>query len=124
MSEDRKNGTKNVILTGDRPTGPLHLGHYKGSLENRVLLQGEYKEYVIIADMQARTDNAAHPAKVSNNVLQVALDNLAVGIDPKQTTLFIQSLIPEISELTMYFLNLVALGRAKQNPTVKDEMKQ
>ncbi len=115
---------KKTILTGDRPTGPLHLGHYVGSLKARVELQNKYNTYIIIADMQALTDNAESPEKVRKNVLEVALDYLAVGIDPKVSTIFIQSLIPELSELTMYFLNLVTLSRLERNPTVKDEMKQ
>lgn len=113
-----------IVLTGDRPTGKLHLGHYIGSLLQRVELQDKYKQYVMVADMQALTDNAEHPEKVRNNVLEVTLDNLAVGVDPAKTTFFIQSQIPEIAELTMYFLNLVTLARLKRNPTVKDEMKQ
>ena len=115
---------KKTILTGDRPTGPLHLGHYVGSLKARVELQNKYNTYIIIADMQALTDNAESPEKVRKNVLEVALDYLAVGIDPKVSTIFIQSLIPELSELTMYFLNLVTLSRLERNPTVKDEIKQ
>ena len=115
---------KKVILTGDRPTGPLHLGHYIGSLQNRVNLQNDYDQYLIIADMQALTDNADNPEKVSKNVFEVALDYLAIGIDPKKTTIFIQSLVPEIAELTMYYLNLVSVGRLERNPTVKDEIRQ
>ena len=115
---------KKIILTGDRPTGKLHLGHYVGSLANRVKLQDEYRQFIIIADMQALTDNAEDPVKVRDNIMEVALDYLAVGIDPKKSTIFIQSLIPEISELAMYFMNLVTLARAERNPTVKDEMKQ
>lgn len=113
-----------IILTGDRPTGKLHLGHYVGSLLNRVKLQDEYRQFIIIADMQALTDNADHPEKVRNNITEVALDYLAAGIDPEKSTIFVQSLVPEISELTMYFMNLVTLARAERNPTVKDEMKQ
>jgi tryptophanyl-tRNA synthetase len=123
MSKDAGQDKK-IILTGDRPTGCLHLGHYIGSLENRVKLQRECKQYIIIADMQALTDNADNPQKVQENVLQLGLDYLSVGIDPKLSTIFIQSLIPEISELTMYYLNLVTVGRLEKNPTVKDEMKQ
>jgi len=115
---------KKIILTGDRPTGKLHLGHYVGSLANRVKLQDEYRQFIIVADMQALTDNAEDPLKVRNNIMEVALDYLAVGIDPKKSTIFIQSFIPEISELAMYFMNLVTLARAERNPTVKDEMKQ
>lgn len=115
---------KNRVLTGDRPTGPLHLGHYVGSLQNRVKLQYEYETYILIADMQALTDNAENPEKVRKNILEVALDNLACGIDPKVSTIVIQSLVPEISELTIYYLNLVTLSRLQRNPTVKDEMQE
>jgi tryptophanyl-tRNA synthetase len=115
---------KKVILTGDRPTGPLHLGHYVGSLKNRVELQKSCKQFVMVADVQALTDNYEHPQKVRENVLQVALDYLAVGIDPEQTTIFIQSLIPQIPELTLYYLNLVTWNRLKHNPTVKQEIVQ
>jgi len=115
---------RETILTGDRPTGPLHLGHYVGSLKARVELQNKYNTYILIADAQALTDNAEDPGKVRKNVLEVALDYLAVGIDPKISTIFIQSLVPELAELTMYFLNLVTLSRLERNPTVKDEMKQ
>lgn len=111
-----------IILTGDRPTGPLHLGHYVGSLHNRVLLQEEYKQYVMIADVQALTDNYDNPQKVRDNALEVALDYLAVGIDPAKTTIFIQSLIPQIAELTVFYLNLVTVSRLKRNPTVKAEI--
>jgi len=114
---------KKVILTGDRPTGPLHLGHYVGSLKNRVQLQNEYDEYIIIADMQALTDNFDNPQKVRDNILQVTLDYLAVGLDPKVTTIFIQSLVPQLAELTMYYMNLVTLARLQRNPTVKTEIK-
>ena len=113
-----------VVLTGDRPTGPLHLGHYVGSLLNRVELQDLYKQYVMIADIQALTDNAEHPQKVRDNVVQVALDYLAVGIDPAKTTIFIQSMLPEIAELTVLYLNLVTVNRLKRNPTVKTEIQQ
>lgn len=113
-----------IVLTGDRPTGPLHLGHYVGSLEQRVTLQDQYKQYVMIADLQALTDNADNPEKVRRNVLEVLLDYLAVGINPDKTTIFIQSLIPQIAELTILYLNLVTLSRLKRNPTVKTEIKQ
>ncbi len=117
--------TEDVVLTGDRPTGKLHLGHFVGSIQNRLKLQEEYaKCYYMIADIQALTDNADNPQKVRDNVLQVALDNLACGLDPKKTTMFIQSQVPEIAELTVLFLNLVTLARLKRNPTVKAEMKQ
>ncbi len=116
----------NIILTGDRPTGKLHLGHYVGSLKNRVAMQSdpENELFIMVADMQALTDNAKNPEKVYSNVLQVALDYLAVGLDPARTTMFIQSQIPELSELTMYFLNLVSVGRVRRNPTVKSEIEQ
>lgn len=117
--------TENVVLTADRPTGKLHLGHFVGSIQNRLKLQDEYaKCYYMIADMQALTDNADNPQKVRDNVLEVALDNLACGLDPKKTTMFIQSQVPEIAELTVLFLNLVTVARLKRNPTVKAEMKQ
>src|SRR3989344_4840176 len=141
--EDAK---QRIILTGDRPTGKLHLGHLVGSLLNRGKLQDEGKpssaegygrtppkplatergtmQFVMIADVQALTDNADNPQKVRDNVLEVALDNLAVGVDPAKTTLFVQSGVPQIAELTIFFLNLVTLARLKRNPTVKDEMQQ
>jgi len=115
---------KPIILTGDRPTGRLHLGHYIGSLQNRVKLQNEYQQFIIIADMQALTDHADNPKIVQENVLQLGLDYLSCGIDPKVSTIFIQSLVPEIAELTMYYLNLVTVAQLERNPTVKDEMKQ
>jgi tryptophanyl-tRNA synthetase len=115
---------KKIILTGDRPTGQLHLGHYVGSLVNRVKLQDIYKQYVMIADVQALTDNFEHPQKVIENVYEVTKDYLAVGIDATKTTIFIQSQIPEIAELTVFFLNLVTLGRLERNPTVKAEIQQ
>lgn len=117
---------KNIILTGDRPTGKLHLGHYVGSLKKRVELQADPDNqlYVMVADMQALTDNANNPEKVSANVLEVALDYLAVGLDPAKTTMFIQSQIPQLAELTMYYLNLVSVGRVRRNPTVKTEIQQ
>lgn len=113
-----------VILTGDRPTGQLHLGHLVGSLRERVRLQDDNRQFVMIADAQALTDNYENPDKVRKNVLEVALDYLAVGIDPKKTTMFIQSLVPEIAELTVYYLNLVTVARLQRNPTVKTEIKQ
>lgn len=115
---------KPIILTGDRPTGPLHLGHYVGSLANRVALQRDYKQYLIIADSQALTDNFDQPQKVRENVVEVALDYLAVGLDPQLNSYFIQSQIPELCELTYYFLNLVTVSRLQRNPTIKDEIKQ
>jgi tryptophanyl-tRNA synthetase len=113
-----------VILTGDRPTGRLHLGHYTGSLSNRVKLQNSYKQYIMIADVQALTDNFENPTKVSENICEVMADYISVGINPEISTIFIQSGIPELSELTIYFLNLVTLGRLQRNPTVKAEMQQ
>lgn len=115
---------KKVILTGDRPTGPLHLGHYIGSLANRVKLQESYEQFVMIADVQALTDNFENPGKIIENLHEVALDYLAVGIEPDKSTIFIQSQIPELPELTQYFLNLVTLGRLERNPTVKTEIQQ
>lgn len=115
---------KHIILTGDRPTGPLHLGHFVGSLSSRVSLQKDHKQYVMIADMQALTDHAKEPEKVYSNVLEVALDYLAVGINPEESTIFIQSMIPALAELTQYYLNLVTWNRLKHNPTVKQEILQ
>lgn len=115
---------KDIILTGDRPTGPLHLGHYVGSLFNRVKLQDTCQQFVIIADVQALTDNFENPQKVHDSVLEVAYDYLAVGIDPQKTTIFIQSMIPAIPELTMYYMNLVTVARVQRNPTVKQEIQQ
>lgn len=112
-----------IVLTGDRPSGPLHLGHLVGSLQNRVRLQNEYIQYVMIADVQALTDNFENPTKVRENVMEVMLDYLAVGIDPLKTTIFIQSMIPEIAELTVFYLNLVTVSRLMRNPTVKTEIK-
>ena len=115
---------KKRILTGDRPTGPLHLGHYFGSLANRVQLQDEFDTYVLVADVQALTDNFDNPEKVKENVLEVVKDNLAVGVNPKKATIFLQSAIPEIAELTVFFANLVTVSRLQRKPNVKDEMKQ
>jgi tryptophanyl-tRNA synthetase len=115
---------KKRILTGDRPTGALHLGHYVGSLANRVRLQHEYDSYIIIADVQALTDNFEDPQKVRESVHEVVLDYLAVGIDPNVSTIFIQSLVPQIAELTVFFSNLVSLARVERNPTVKDEIRE
>ena len=114
-----------IILTGDRPTGRLHVGHYVGSLKERVKLQnsGNYDEiYIMIADAQALTDNAEHPEKVRQNIMQVALDYLACGLDPEKSTIFIQSMIPELTELTFYYMNLVTVSRVQRNPTVKAEI--
>lgn len=116
---------KQIILTGDRPTGRLHVGHYVGSLKERVRLQnsGSFNEiYIMIADAQALTDNAEHPEKVRQNIVQVALDYLACGLDPDQSTIFIQSMIPELTELTFYYMNLVTVSRVQRNPTVKAEI--
>ena len=115
---------KKRILTGDRPTGPLHLGHYFGALKDRVALQDEYDTFVIIADVQALTDNFNDPKKVRDNVYQVTMDNLAVGIDPEKSTIFIQSMIPQIAELTIFYANLVTIARLQRNPTVKEEIAQ
>lgn len=117
---------KKVILTGDRPTGKLHVGHYIGSLKNRVLLQnsGEYHPYIMIADTQALTDNARDPEKIRASLIQVALDYLAVGIDPEISTIFVQSQISALFELTAYYMDLVTVSRLERNPTVKAEIKQ
>lgn len=115
---------KKIILTGDRPTGPLHLGHYVGSLAARVQLQQKHRQFIIIADAQALTDHAHEPDKIRQNIMEVALDYLAVGIDPVITTIFIQSLIPALPELMQYYLNLVTWNRLKHNPTVKLEIQQ
>ena len=115
---------KKRILTGDRPSGRLHLGHYVGSLQSRVRLQYEYDQYIMIADVQALTDNFENPKKITENVFEVTKDYLSVGIDPSQTTIFVQSQIPEIGELTVYYLNLVTVGRLERNPTVKSEIQQ
>ncbi|MEZ4156584.1 MAG: tryptophan--tRNA ligase [Candidatus Paceibacterota bacterium] len=113
---------KKRILTGDRPTGRLHLGHYVGSLVNRVRLQDEYDMYIMIADVQALTDNFETPEKVRSNVKELLLDYLSVGIDPERVTIFVQSLIPEIAELTVFFSNLVTVAQLQRNPTVKQEI--
>jgi tryptophanyl-tRNA synthetase len=115
---------KKRILTGDRPTGPLHLGHYVGSLVDRVRLQHEYDSYILIADVQALTDNFDNPQKVRDSINEVVLDYLAVGIDPNVATIFIQSLVPQIAELTVFFSNLVTVARLERNPTVKEELRQ
>lgn len=113
-----------VVLTGDRPTGPLHLGHYVGSLRNRLAFQGKAKQFIMIADVQALTDNFPNPSEIQKNTLQVMYDYLAIGLDPKKSTIFIQSLVPELFELTIYFLNLVTWNRLQHNPTVKLELQQ
>ncbi len=115
---------KKRILTGDRPTGKLHLGHYVGSLENRVKMQHEYDTFIMVADVQALTDNYNNPEKVRENILETAIDNLAVGIDPKVSKIFIQSLIPEIAELTIFFMNIIKHAEVLRNPTVKTEIEQ
>ncbi len=118
---------KDIILTGDRPTGRLHLGHYVGSLKNRVIMQNEEKfdqMYIMIADSQALTDNFENPKKIRDNLIEVALDYLSVGIDPAKATIFVQSQVKELAELSFYFLNLVTLSRLERNPTVKNEIKQ
>lgn len=123
MSTEFQKNKKDIVLTGDRPTGHLHIGHYVGSIRKRLELQELYEtNYVMIADLQALTDNAHTPAKVRENVLQVCYDYLACGIDPNKTCIFIQSLVPELAELSMLYLNFVTLARLKRNPTVKTEM--
>ena len=112
------------ILTGDRPTGKMHIGHYFGSLKNRVKMQNEYETYIEIADVQALTDNFNNPEKVRKNIREIALDYLSVGIDPEKSTIFIQSMIPEIAELTVFYSNLVTIARLERNPTVKTEIAQ
>jgi len=112
------------ILTGDRPTGRLHLGHYVGSLQNRVRLQHEYDTYILIADVQALTDNFERPEMLRQNVFEVALDYLAVGLDPERVRIVVQSMVPELAELTIYFMNLVTVATLERNPTVKEEIKQ
>ena len=117
---------KKIVLTGDRPTGKLHIGHYFGSLKTRVELQesGNYDQYILIADVQALTDNFSNPEKVRKNVREVAMDYLSIGIDPSKTTMYIQSMIPEVAELTVYYSNLVTIARLQRNPTVKTEIVQ
>jgi tryptophanyl-tRNA synthetase len=112
------------ILTGDRPTAPLHLGHYVGSLQNRVRLQDEYDTFVLIADIQALTDNFERPEMLEANVFEVALDYLAVGLDPHKVKIVVQSMVPELTELTIYFMNLVTVATLERNPTLKEEIKQ
>lgn len=115
---------RKILLTGDRPSGKLHLGHYVGSLRNRVQMQRDFDSFIMIADVQALTDNFQNPERVKEHVYEVAADYLSVGIDPQVATVYIQSLIPEIMELTMYYMNLVTLSRLKRNPTVKAELQQ
>ena len=123
---ENQNERKKILVTGDRPTGKLHLGHYVGSLRNRVAMQnsGKYIPYIFISDLQALTDNARDPEKIRRNLIEVALDYLAVGIDPNKSVIFVQSQIPELSELTMYYMNLVTLSRLQRNPTIKTEIKE
>ena len=115
--------TKPIILTGDRTTGPLHIGHYAGSLLNRLRLQDSHEQYLLLADMQALTDNAHDPAKVRANVIEVALDYLAVGIDPAKTTICLQSHLPALADLTLLYLNFVTVARLERNPTIKEEIR-
>ncbi len=115
---------KKTILTGDRPTGPLHLGHYAGSLRNRVALQDEYQTFILIADVQALTDNYERPEILRENIREVVLDYLAVGLDPQKCAFVVQSQVPQIAELTVFYLNLVTLARVERNPTVKTEIEQ
>lgn len=115
--------TKVIALTGDRPTGKLHLGHLVGSLENRIKFQDIYQQFIMIADSQALTDNIDNPKKVHDNLLEVAHDYMAVGIDPSKSTIFVQSMVPELAELTFYYLNLVTIARLERNPTIKEELK-
>lgn len=115
---------KKRIVTGDRPTGKLHIGHYFGSLQNRVKLQDEYETYILVADVQALTDNFNNPEKVRNNIREVVMDYLSVGIDPNKSTIYIQSMIPETAELTVFYSNLVTIARLQRNPTVKTEIAQ
>lgn len=122
MNTQQNADQKEVILTGDRATGPLHLGHYVGSLKQRVELQSRHDQTILVADMQGLTDNAHNPSKVSSNILNVVADYLAVGIDPSQTTICLQSQLPALAELTMFYSNLVTIARLERNPTVKSEI--
>lgn len=122
MNTTQNTQQREVILTGDRATGPLHLGHYVGSLQQRVALQTQHDQTILVADMQGLTDNAHNPSKVSSNILNVVADYLAVGIDPTQTTICLQSQVPALAELTMYYSNLVSIARLERNPTVKNEI--
>jgi len=115
--------SKPIILTGDRTTGPLHIGHYAGSLRNRLRFQSDHEQFLLLADTQALTDNAHDPAKVRRNVIEVALDYLAVGIDPARTTICLQSHLPALAELSMLYLNFVSVARLERNPTIKDEIR-
>ena len=115
---------KKRVVTGDRPTGRLHIGHYFGSLQNRIKMQDEYESYILVADVQALTDNFLNPEKVRKNVREVVIDYLSCGIDPEKTTIYIQSMIPEVAELTVFYSNLVTIARLERNPTVKTEIAQ
>ena len=115
---------KKRILTGDRPTGKLHIGHYFGSLQNRVKLQDEYDTYILVADVQALTDNFNNPAKVRENILETTIDNLSAGLDPNKVTFVVQLMVPEIAELTVFYSNLVTVSRLQRNPTIKTEIAQ
>lgn len=116
--------TAHTILTGDRPTGPLHLGHYVGSLEQRVALQHQHRQFILVADLQGLTDNGSNPQKVSANILEVMADYLAVGIDPARTTICLQSALPALAELSALYMNIVTVARVERNPTVKNEIAQ
>lgn len=123
MSADKTEQSRPVVLTGDRTTGPLHLGHYVGSLKNRVTLQETHEQFLLLADAQALTDNAHDPEKVRRNVMEVALDYLAVGVDPEKSAICVQSLLPALAELSMLYLNFVTVARLERNPTVKEEIR-
>jgi len=116
--------SKPIILTGDRTTGPLHLGHFVGSLRTRVAMQDQAEQFILLADLQALTDNASQHRKVTSNVIEVALDNLAAGVDPQRSTIFIQSQVPELAELTTLLMNFVTVARLERNPTIKEEIRQ
>lgn len=116
--------TSQTILTGDRPTGQLHLGHYVGSLRQRVLLQHDYQQFILVADLQGLTDNGSNPQKISSNILEVMADYLAVGIDPQKTTICLQSALPALAELSALYMNIVTVARVERNPTVKNEIAQ
>src|SRR5271165_2135116 len=116
--------SKPIILTGDRTTGPLHLGHFVGSLRTRVEMQDEAEQFILLADLQDLTDNVGRHQKVTSNVIEVALDNLAAGVDPSRSTIFIQSQVPELAELTALLMNFVTVARLERNPTIKEEIRQ
>ena len=115
---------KTIILTGDRPTGPLHLGHYVGSLRQRAALQHDYQQFILVADLQGLTDNGSTPQKIRNNIPEVLADYLAAGIDPSLTTICLQSALPALAELTALYMNIVTVARVERNPTVKNEIAQ